>query len=335
MTINRQWTLKTFPEGLPEPAHWHMRETAMPEPDEGEILLEALFLDIAPYMRGRISPQKNYAAGVGIGDVMVGGGIGRVLASRSPDFEEGELAVSDFGFGWQTHTCLSADSVRKIDGDVDQAPAWLDILGLNGVTAYFGLFAAASMQAGDTVVVSAAAGSVGQYVGQLAKIAGGRAIAVASTEEKIGWCREIGFDEGIAYRHCNDLPAALKRACPEGVDVFFDNTGGSIHDAVMLNLAQNARITICGTVSLAGRFNAPDIGQRFLRLIMVARARVQGFLVIDYADRYGLARKRLKSWLNAGQIETRYDFVDGFERQPDAFCGLFVGDNLGKRLVRV
>lgn len=307
----------------------------MPVPGDGELLLEALYLDVAPYMRGRISPQKNYASGVGIGDVMVGGGIARVLQSRAEDYRAGDLVVSDFEFGWQTHACLRASAVRRVAGTAEEAPAWLDILGLNGITAYFGLFDAASMRAGDTVVVSAAAGSVGQFVGQMAKIAGGRAIAIASTADKIDWCRSLGFDDGIAYRACDDLPAALKECCPDGVDVYFDNTGGSIHDAVMLNLAPNARVTICGTVSLAGQFSAPDMGQRFLRQILVARARVQGFLAIDYAHRYEAARRRIRRWLQDGLIQTRYDFVDGFERQPEAFCGLFSGGNTGKRLVRV
>ena len=332
---NRQWVIRAFPEGLPECQHFELRECAIPEPAQGEVLAQAIYLDVAPYMRGRISPQKNYAAGVGIGEVMTGGGVGRVLESRCLGIAEGDLIVSDFDFGWQTHACLNPNAFRRIDGDESAAPASLDILGLNGVTAYFGLFDAASMRAGDTVVVSAAAGSVGQYVGQLVKIAGGRAIAIASTAQKVQFCREIGFDDGIAYRECNDLAGELRAKCPDGVDIYFDNTGGVIHDAVMLNLAPKARITICGTISQAGHFNVADMGQRFLRQILVARARVQGFLVMDYAGQYDMARRRLKNWLRAGQIQTRYDFIDGFENQPEAFAGLFQGDNTGKRLVRV
>lgn len=333
--VRRQWCLHSFPNGLPTADNWVLNEAPMPQPAEGELLLEALYLDVAPYMRGRISPQKNYAAGVGVGDLMVGGAIARVLESRHPDFALGDLVVSDFDFGWQTHATLAATAVRRIEGSFEQAPAWLDILGLNGVTAYFGLFDAATMRAGDTVVVSAAAGSVGQYVGQLATLAGGRAIAVASTSAKVQWCKDVGFEDGIAYRECNDLAGALRELCPGGVDVYFDNTGGSIHDAVMQNLALNARVTICGTVSLAGSFDAPDMGQRFMRQIMIARARVQGFLVMDYASRFDFAHRRLATWLDEGRIKTRYDFVDGFENQPSAFCGLFTGENTGKRLVRL
>lgn len=335
MTNNRQWRLRAFPKGIPQASDWEMSESPMPRPESGDLLAEALFLDVAPYMRGRISPQKNYASGVGLGDVMVGGGIARVLESKSSEFAPGDLVVSDFDFGWQTHACLKAGSVRRVEADAEQSPAWLDILGLNGITAYFGLFEAASMQAGDTVVVSAAAGSVGQFVGQLAKIAGGRAIAVTSSKAKRDWCLELGFDDGVAYRDSNDLVGDLGALCPNGIDVFFDNTAGDIHDAVMRNLALRARITICGTVSLADRFDQPDIGQRFLRQILVARARVQGFLVIDYADRYDQARARLRRWLKDGHLRCRYDFVDGFENQPEAFIGLFKGENTGKRLVRL
>ena len=278
MTENHQWRLRAFPTGIPQVSDWELTTSPLSKPENGELLAEALYLDVAPYMRGRISPRKNYASGVGLGDVMIGGGIARVLESKSPDFAEGDLVVSDFDFGWQTHACLKVGNVRRVEGDAEQAPAWLDILGLNGITAYFGLFEAASMQAGDTVVVSAAAGSVGQFVGQLAKLAGARAIALTSSKAKLDWCLELGFDDGIAYRECNDLAGSLGALCPQGIDVFFDNTAGDLHDAVMLNLAQRARITICGTVSLADRFDQPDMGQRFLRQILVSRARIQGFL---------------------------------------------------------
>lgn len=335
MTVSQQWRLRRFPEGLPTPADWELSQTTLAEPGPGQVVLEALYLDVAPYMRGRISAQKNYAAGVGLGDVMVGGGIGRVLQSRSELFQVGNLVVSDFGFGWQTHACLPAADLRRVEGDAEAAPASLDLLGLNGVTAYFGLFEAGSMRPGDTVVVSAAAGSVGQYVGQLAKLAGGRSIAIASSSAKLDWCKSIGFDDGLAYRETDDLKAALQAVCPNGVDVFFDSTGGPIHDAVMQNLAVNARITICGMVSLAGNFDAPDMGQRFLRQTLVARARIQGFLATDYAPDYALARCKLKAWSEANKITSRFDFVDGFANQPAAFCGLFQGENFGKRLVRL
>ena len=254
---NRQWRLARYPEGLPRPDDWTLTEAPVPEPGPGELLLAARFLDVAPYMRGRISPSRNYAAGVAPGEVMIGGGVGEVVRSNAEGFAPGDLVVSDFDFGWQDYAVLRPAAVRRVDTALAPPECWLDVLGLNGITAYFGLLEAASMRAGDTVVVSAASGSVGQIVGQLAKIAGGRAIAVASTGDKVAACRELGFDDGIAYRETDDLAAALGRACPDGVDVYFDNTVGPILDAVLRNLATHARITICGTVSLAGTFGGP------------------------------------------------------------------------------
>jgi NADPH-dependent curcumin reductase CurA len=332
---NRQWKLARYPEGMPEAGDWTLDEGPVPEPGPGEMLLASRYLDVAPYMRGRISPQKNYAAGVSPGDVMIGGAIAEVVRSDVDGFAPGDLVVSDFDFGWQDFSVLPPSKVRRIDTTLAAPECWLDVLGLNGITAYFGLFGAASMQPGDTVVVSAASGSVGQIVGQLTKIAGGRAIAVASTAEKIAACRELGYDDGIAYRDTDDLAAALRERCPGGVDVYFDNTAGPILDAVLQNLATHARITVCGTVSLAGKFGQPDTGERYWRQILVARARIQGFLVIDYQARYGEARDRLARWVREGRIRQRFDIAEGLERTPEAFIGLLTGENAGKRLVKV
>lgn len=332
---NRQWKLVRYPEGLPREDDWALQESPVPEPGPGEMLLAARYLDVAPYMRGRISPSKNYAAGVSPGGVMIGGGIGEVVRSNADGFAPGDLVVSDFDFGWQDYSVLRPAKVRRVDIALAPVECWLDVLGLNGITAYFGLFAAASMRAGDTVVVSAAAGSVGQIVGQLVTIAGGRAIAVASTAKKIAWCREIGFDDGVAYRETDDLAAALRAVCPGGIDVYFDNTTGPILDAVLQNLATHARITVCGTVSLAGRFGQPDPGERYWRQVLVARARIQGFLVLDYQDRYGEARERLARWVHEGRIRQRFDIAEGLESAPSAFIRLLTSANTGKQLVRV
>lgn len=332
---NRQWRLARYPQGMPRPDDWELAEGPVPEPGPGEMLLAARYLDVAPYMRGRISPSRNYVAGVAPGDVMIGGGVGEVVRSNAEGFSPGELVVSDFDFGWQDFAVLRPSSVRKVDPALAPPECWLDVLGLNGITAYFGLFDAASMRAGDTVVVSAAGGSVGQIVGQLAVLAGGRAVAVASSAEKVAWCRELGFDAGVAYRETGDLAAALGEACPDGIDVYFDNTVGPILDAVLQNLATHARITICGTVSLAARFGEPDVGERYWRQVLVARARIQGFLVLDYRDRYEQARTRLARWVREGRIRQRFDFADGLERTPEAFVRLLEGRNHGKQLVRI
>ena len=332
---NRQWRLARYPQGMPRVGDWQLVETDIPEAGASELLARAIYLDVAPYMRGRISPQKNYAAGVAPGDVMVGGAIAEILQSNHPDYQNGDLVITEFNFGWQDFSVLKPTQVRRIDPKLAPLPCWLDLLGLNGITAYFGLFAAGQLRPGDTVAVSAAAGSVGQIVGQLAKLSGCRAIALTSTEEKLQWCKELGYDDGIAYRDCNDIVHTLRGCCPDGVDVYFDNTAGALLDAVLQNLASQARITVCGTVSLANKLEQADIGPRFWRQILVARARIQGFLVLDYQARYQEAWKRLARWYQQGLIRQRFDINEGLETTPEAFLRVLSSQNIGKQLVKV
>lgn len=231
---NRQWRLARHPDGVPTPDVWILDEGPVPEPGPNEILVQAQYLDISPYMRGKINPVKShYGTGVLPGDVMIGGAIGEVVRSNAGAYRPGDIVVSDFDFGWQDFAVLGPEKLRRVDTSLAPAECWLDALGVNGVTAYLGLFDAASFRAGDTVAVSAAAGSVGQIVGQLVKIAGGRAIAVTSTSEKLAWCRELGYDDGIAYRETGDLASAISELCPSGVDVYFDNAAGDVLDAVL------------------------------------------------------------------------------------------------------
>lgn len=332
---NKQWRLASYPEGLPNEANWKLAEAPVPEPGQNQILVRAIYLDVAPYMRGRISPQKNYAAGVKPGDVMIGGGIGEVVRSNCRDYEPGDIVVTDFSFGWQEFAVLRPTVVRRVDPQLAPLPYWLEALGLNGMTAFFALIDAARVRPGDTVVVSAAAGSVGQIAGQLAKISGCRAVGVTSSPDKAAWCREIGYDEVVAYRAEPDLTAAIAKACPQGVDVFIDNTAGAIHDAVIQNLAPHARIALVGSISLAGQFGKPDIGPRFLRQILIARATMQGFLVSDYRERYADARQRLGSWYRTGKLKSKFDIAQGIEAMPNAFLRLLKSQNLGKQLVQV
>ena len=208
-------------------------------------------------------------------------------------------------------------------------------LAFSRVPADIALIETGRIKPGDTVVISAAAGSVGQIAGQIAKICGCRAIAVTSTEEKLAWCREIGYDDGIAYRNEPDLAAAIARVCPDGVDVYYDNTAGPILDAVFQNLATHARIVVVGTISLADRFEQPDIGPRFMRRILVARARIEGFLSGDYAHRSAEAYERLAAWQRAGLLRSRFDIAEGFESLPGAFLRLLTSKNVGKQVVRV
>lgn len=331
---NRQWRLANYPDGMPTEDNWIMSKSSIPEPGENEVVAEAIYLDVAPYMRGRISPQKNYTSGVGLGDLMVGGAIGQVVNSNVVDYPVGQLIVTG-NFGWQEYAALKPNEMRKVDTEIAPLPCWFDFMGTNGITAYFGLIEVGSMKVGDTVVISAAAGSVGQIAGQIAKLSGCRAIAITSSEEKLAWCQKIGYDDGINYKTEPNLVDAITKVCPNGVDLYFDNTAGPIHDAVMQNLAIFARIVVCGTVSLADRFDEPDIGERFLRRILVARARVQGFIVDDYQNRHQEAWKCLANWYQRGLLNCEYDIIQDIHSMPSAFLRLLNSQNLGKQLVQV
>ena len=331
---NRQWRLANYPDGMPTEDNWIMSKSSIPEPGENEVVAEAIYLDVAPYMRGRISPQKNYTSGVGLGDLMVGGAIGQVVNSNVVDYPVGQLIVTG-NFGWQEYAALKPNEMRKVDTEIAPLPCWFDFMGTNGITAYFGLIEVGSMKVGDTVVISAAAGSVGQIAGQIAKLSGCRVIAITSSEEKLAWCQKIGYDDGINYKTEPNLVDAITKVCPNGVDLYFDNTAGPIHDAVMQNLATFARIVVCGTVSLADRFDEPDIGERFLRRILVARARVQGFIVDDYQNRHQEAWKCLANWYQRGLLNCEYDIIQDIHSMPSAFLRLLNSQNLGKQLVQV
>jgi NADPH-dependent curcumin reductase CurA len=276
---------------------------------------------------------------VGIGEVMQGGGVGEVVATNHPGWKVGDIAES-MSFGWQEWSVLTPGlsgpgGVNRIDSSLAPIESSLSWLGMPGLTAYFGLLEVGRPRPGDTVVVSAASGAVGQLVGQLANLAGCRAVAIAGSDEKLQWCREIGFDAAINYRKSSDLPDAVKQACPDGVHVFFDNTAGPIHDAVMKNLALGARVVICGRVALASQFGKPDLGERFMGQLIVTRASMHGFLVFDWWHRRDEALKRLAEWQRAGQIRFKEDVLDGIGRMPEAFLRLLTGKNFGKQLVRI
>ncbi len=331
---NRQLVLARHPVGVPAPDDWKLVEAPVPEPGEGEILVRTIYLSVDPYMRGRISGAKNYAAGVEINDLMQGGGVGQVVQSRHPGFTPGDF-VESFDFGWQDYPVLKGEAARKLDPDLAQIRTALGVLGLPGLTAYFALLDIGQPKPGDTVVVSAAAGAVGQLVGQIAKLKGCRPVAVAGSDEKIALCRQdYGYVAGINHRTA-DLPAALATACPDGIDVYFDNTAGPILDAVMGHLALHARIVVCGTIAIANRLEEPDIGPRFQRQILVARARMEGFLLFDFQDRYEEGLRQLAAWLNDGQLVFREDIMVGLENTPQAFIRLLTGENRGKQLVSV
>ena len=300
---------------------------------DGEVLLRALYLSVDPYMRGRMNAAKSYAPCVEIGELMVGGGVARVIESKNPGYAVGDVVILQMG--WQEYAVSNGEGLRKIDPQLAPVSTALGVLGMPGLTAYFGLLEVCGVNAGETVVVSAAAGAVGSVVGQIAKIKGCRAVGIAGGPAKTRYViEECGFDAALDYKSTNDYAAAIKELCPKGVDVYFDNVGGPITDAALGNLNARARIAICGQISQAND-TQPSTGPRMWRQLLVARAKVQGFLVFDYAARYGSALEQLAQWVRSGQIKYHEDVVEGFENMPRALIGLFRGENLGKRLVKV
>jgi hypothetical protein len=294
------------------------------------VLVKTLWLSLDPYQRGRMSEARSYARPVELGEVMTAEAVAEVIESRSPRLKQGDVVVGPFG--WQEYAVADAHRLRRLDGAAPASTA-LHVLGMTGLTAYFGLLEVGRPLPGDTVVVSAASGAVGQVVGQLAKMAGCRTVGIAGSAEKVDDLLSLyGYDAGIDYKR-EDVGEALKRECPNGIDVYFDNVGGAVSDAVYRRLAVGARIVVCGLISQYNQERAAE--PLNLGFLIVFRARMQGFLVTDFAHRYEEALRRLAPWVGEGRLRYREDVVEGLERAPQAFIGLFRGENRGKLLVKV
>jgi hypothetical protein len=332
-TVNRQFVLASRPTGLPEESNFKLIETPIPELKDGEFLARAMYLSVDPYMRGRMSLAKSYAAGVEIGGVMMGGGVARVVDSKNPNFAAGDIV--DVYMGWQEYVVSNGKGIRKLDPSIAPVSTALGVLGVTGLTAYFGLLDVCNPKPGETVVVSGAAGAVGSIVGQIAKIKGCRTVGIAGGDDKIEWIlKDCGYDVAFNYKTTSDYGAKLKELCPKGIDVYFDNVGGTITDAVFLQLNTFARMSICGQISQYNNAK-PEMGPRLLGMLIVARAKAQGFLITDYMSRFGEGLAEMSGWLREGKIKYREDIVEGFENLPKAFIGLFHGENIGKRIVKV
>lgn len=332
-TVNRQFVLASRPTGLPEESNFKMIQTPVPELRDGEFLARAMYLSVDPYMRGRISQAKSYAAGVEIGGVMVAGGVARVVESRNGNFAVGDIV--DPYMGWQEYVVSNGRGLRKLDPAMAPVSTALGVLGMTGLTAYFGLLDVCNPKAGETVVVSGAAGAVGSIVGQIAKIKGCRTVGIAGGDDKIEWIlKDCGYDAAFNYKTTESYGAKLKELCPKGIDAYFDNVGGAITDAVLMQLNPFARISICGQISQYNNAK-PEMGPRLLGMLIVARAKMQGFLVTDYMARFGEGLQEMSGWVREGKIKYREDIVEGFENLPKAFIGLFHGENIGKRIVKV
>ena len=331
---NRQVRLKTRPDGIPQAANFEIVEVPEPELSGDQILIRNRFLSVEPAMRGWVSPVANYSQPVGIGEVMRSFAAGEVIESRHPDYAPGDQVMGMFG--WQTHAAVSrAAIIRTVTEREVPLSASLHVLGLTGMTAYFGLLDIGQPEEGNTVVVSTAAGSVGSFVGQIARIKNCRTIGITGGPAKAELCRtRFGYDEVIDYKATADLDAALAKAAPRGVDVYFDNTSGAISDAVLRHLAVSARVVICGTVSQPNWEPWPT-GPRVERHLLVKRARMQGFVVLDFEHRYEEALEQLTHWVHQERLRYEEDILDGIEHAPDAIARLYRGENMGKLLIKV
>jgi NADPH-dependent curcumin reductase CurA len=334
---NRQVLLASRPVGRPTRENWRIVDAPMPGPVAGGVLVEVLMLSLDPAMRGWMNEGRSYIEPVAIGDVMRAGGVGRVVASDVPAFAVGDHVSGLLGV--QRFCALDAAGLRRaglvrIDPAIAPLPKWLNALGMPGMTAYFGLLDVGRPQPGETVVVSGAAGAVGQTVGQVARIKGCRVVGIAGGADKCAFVvDELGFDACIDYK-AGSVRDGLKRHCPRGVDVYFDNVGGDILDTVLTRIAPRARIVICGAISQYNN-TGPVKGPSNYLSLLVNRARMEGIVVFDYADRYPEAVRDIAQWMAEGRFRSREDVVDGIDAFPEALLRLFDGANFGKLVLRV
>lgn len=330
---HRRVVLLRRPPGEPAETDFRVEEVPVPQPRHGEVLVKGLYLSLDPYQRGRMRDAASYAAAVGIGEVMTGGIVGEVAASQNAKFKVGDI-VED-RLGWQEYAIGGGPTLRKVDPSLAPVSTANGVLGMPGMTAYFGLLEVGQPKPGETIVVSAASGAVGQVVGQIGKIMGCRVVGIAGGAKKCAFVKdELGFDACVDYKAGNDLDAALRAVCPKGIDVYFDNVGGEVSDAVLRNINFFGRVALCGSIS---QYNAttPPIGPRLLGTFVGKRVRAQGFIVTDFAGKYEPALKQMGEWIKSGKLKYREDVVNGIDKAPRAFIGLLRGENFGKMLVKL
>jgi NADPH-dependent curcumin reductase CurA len=331
--MNRQCILISRPEGIAQAENFSVIESEQLPLAEGQIRIRNSFLSVEPAMRGWIADAGNYSDPVPIGSVMRALAVGEVVESRNPDFQSGEIVTG--WFGWQEEAIADAAAiVRRVEeSDLPHSLA-LGVLGINGVTAHLALTMIGQPQAGETVLVSTAAGAVGSAVGQIAKILGCRTVGITGGPEKVTRCvQNFGYDEAVDYKSPG-LAKALDAACPEGVDVYYDNTAGSISDTVYPRLALNARVVVCGTAAISSWDPWPT-GPRVERYLLVKRALMQGFVIFDHMERYAGSVAQLAEWIRDGRLTYEEDILDGIDACPDALAGLYRGENKGKRVIRL
>jgi NADPH-dependent curcumin reductase CurA len=335
--VNHRVVLSSRPVGRPTADNFRLEQRVVAEPAAGQVLLHTLYLSLDPYMRGRMSDVPSYAPPVAVGDVMVGGTISRVEASRHPDYSTGDLVL---GFsGWQSYALSDGTGLSKLDANMKHPSLALGVLGMPGFTAYMGLLDIGQPQEGETVVVAAASGAVGSVVGQIARIKGCRVVGIAGGTDKCCYVvEELGFDACVDHRSA-DFPKQLAAACAKGIDVYFESVGGAVFDAVLPLLNVRARVPLCGLIA---HYNDTVLAQGLDRLglltrtLLTRRIRMQGFIIFDdYGDRFGEFYSQMSTWLKEGRIKMREDIIEGLENAPQAFIGLLEGKNFGKLLIRV
>lgn len=334
--INHQWVLASRPQGMVAETDFEHKEASMPEPGDGQVLVRVTHIAYEPAMRGWIREGESYVKPVAIGEVMRAAGVGEVVESNHPDFQPGDL-VSGM-FGWQDYVAIDVEGqllpLQKLADGVTPEMA-LSVLGITGLTAYFGFLDVGKPQAGDTVVVSGAAGATGSVVGQIARIKGCRAIGIAGGPEKCKWLVEDGgFDAAIDYKN-EDVNARLRDLCPDGINVFYDNVGGEILEAALNNIAVGSRVVICGGISGYNTEAEMPSGPRNYMNIVIRPSTMQGFLLGQYGDRFGEAATQLAAWIQSGDLKFAVDVQEGFENVPKTFLRLFHGQNLGKQLCKI
>lgn len=333
MNTTKTIYLKSRPEGKPELTDFEFTTTEISELQEGEVLLSTKFVSVDPYLRGRMSDAPSYIEPFKINKPIVSGIVAEVLESKHSKFNKGDH-VSGM-LQWKETQVAKADDLIKVDSGKAPLSAYLGILGMTGLTAYLGLTEIGKPKKGETLLVSGAAGAVGSVVGQIGKIKGLQVVGIAGTDEKIEILKsEFGFDEGINYKTSENMPEAIAKACPEGVDVYFDNVGGEISDAVLANINKGARIIICGQIALYNKTETPH-GPRPQPIILKKSALMQGFIVGDYSSRFSEAVKQLAKWLEEDKLTYNETIIKGFDNIPEAFIGLFDGKNKGKMLVEI
>ena len=333
MLMNRQITLAARPAGYPKQSDFSMVEGPAPSPAEGQVLIRIIYLSLDPYMRGRMNDGSSYAPGLKIGDVMVGGTVGKVVESKHPEYRKGDIVEA--WLGWQEYAVSDGSDLRKVDPNLAPVSTALGVLGMPGLTAYFGMLEVAQPRAGDVVVISGAAGAVGSVAGQIAKIQGCRVVGIAGTDAKINYLvGELGFDAAFNYKSVENYYQVLREICPDGIDVYFDNVGGTITDAVFRLLRSRARVAVCGQVSQYN-LEKPEVGPRILPALLVKQARAEGFLVSQFAQRSAEGLQQLAKWVRERKIKYREDIVEGIQNAPVAFIGMLQGHNMGKQLVKL